>query len=961
MKTRAALVFTVVVLALFLSSPSWTNADIVAIDDDFESGSLDGWTASAGIAIVDGVPGANGKVVRVQGSGESNLIKSVSTLHDMVIAELRVMTDATDKEKRIHFSNDDAVAGLKHYVYLRFTPEGRLTAVTQSSGEIEVLNSVVPGQWYSLKVEINVKSGKYHVYVDGVLRALTVARYSANATQINYMNVKSRDGGALFVDDVKLYEVVPDPVSPLAVIPTFEAAGIYLPWENGDAQVAVYYRKQGDTTWQPALPPFYSKDGKEFRGSIVNLEERTIYEVKAEITENETLIDTLTASFTTWSSDVPIAQTIPVSQLYNGGQLLIQGMQGSEDGWIKIIGDGTVIDAGTAYDTALQISNSKYLILEKMNVRGGRINGISIDQSESVRVINSEVSGWGRTGEFDPNRGLYVDESGVPINYDSGIKVWNSSKVVIERNYLHDPRGQTNSWDGPTWTDVHPNGPNAMYVRGGSGYGQIVVRYNDFIGSEDHRWNDAVEGGSNGSYNGGFYRDSDIYGNMFAFGNDDGIELDGGQMNVRFYHNKIEGFYSGISTAPNILGPSYIFRNLVVNLGDSNNKFSSFIKAGGGTTYSHGTQYVFHNTVFTRGQGINGIGYGSDANRRLYYSQSRNNVIVNTRYLRDFSIRDDFQPEENDFDYDVLGNYSYPNGAAQVRIADGQESHGMFGLPRFRNIVNGDFRLAAGSLGIDGGIPIPNLTGAYAGTAPDAGAWELGSSSFLPIRPIALTADKYQINLRGAEPQTVTITAGQLEQESIPFRIRKNEANDWLAVSVESGVIAANSTLTFTVQANTELLRRELEKGVILVRLENGYSLPITVYVDNTPPVTVPEIQGNRVNPETDPIAVYNSDVTVSLFASNEGLSYIEYEYSLDGGSVWLPYQGLLQFTEDGIFTLMYRATDASGNAESAQTLQFIIDFEAETDPITAETLARWTGLFLEDTGRRVITALPTR
>ena len=52
---------------------------------------------------------------------------------------------------------------------------------------------------------------------------------------------------------------------------------------------------------------------------------------------------------------------------------------------------------------------------------------------------------------------------------------------------------------------------------------------------ESYRWNDAIEGGGNFHVDGGFNRDADIYGNLMCFANDDAVEIDGGQTNVRVF------------------------------------------------------------------------------------------------------------------------------------------------------------------------------------------------------------------------------------------------------------------------------------------------------------------------------------------------------------------------------------------------------------------------------------------
>lgn len=111
---------------------------------------------------------------------------------------------------------------------------------------------------------------------------------------------------------------------------------------------------------------------------------------------------------------------------------------------------------------------------------------------------------------------------------------------MIERCYVHEPVGYTNPWNGVIelgefkgrkYTFTHPQGPNAVYVMQAGG--GLVLRYNDFIGSQTHRYNDPVEGWENRSEIGGLAKDADVYGNVMAFGQDDAIELDGGQCNIR--------------------------------------------------------------------------------------------------------------------------------------------------------------------------------------------------------------------------------------------------------------------------------------------------------------------------------------------------------------------------------------------------------------------------------------------
>src|ERR671939_1304548 len=64
-------------------------------------------------------------------------------------------------------------------------------------------------------------------------------------------------------------------------IATFESLGIY--WspssDPGAAGCPLKFRKQGDSAWREALPLWYDARNRECRGSIVQLEPATTYEI----------------------------------------------------------------------------------------------------------------------------------------------------------------------------------------------------------------------------------------------------------------------------------------------------------------------------------------------------------------------------------------------------------------------------------------------------------------------------------------------------------------------------------------------------------------------------------------------------------------------------------------------------------------------------------------------------------
>lgn len=650
-------------------------------------------------------------------------------------------------------------------------------------------------------------------------------------------------GSFVYLDSVHLYEAQNLPVR---AVSTYESIGVYASREAPAAnEVAhLFFRESGTTVWSKGFAPVYDTGRKEYRGSIVNLAEGTNYEVQVVLEANGSVLAEAGTTVTTWSSTPPIQSTITVASLYTGGQMRIDGLHGSPEGWIRIVGTGSNdVDAGYGSDVALLVKNSSYLILDNIEIKGGRRHGVQFDMSDNVRLANCEISGWARQPNYSDGTYFYetlaeynTGHKNLAINKDAGVHLYRSSQITIERCYVHDPRLGSNNWAG----NNHPAGPSAIYVQNTIDMrmkGNFVVRYNDLVGSDDIRWNDVIEGENNGSDFGSFYRDSDIYGNMLCFANDDGAELDGGQMNVRFYGNRVESCYAGLSLAPCTLGPSYVYRNVFFNSGDDRDSSYSTMKLGGTKEYSKGKSFIFHNTLYTQENGITGVGFGDvkDPERDTFQAWSRNNIIQTLRNHANLNrtILDGEQHPWNSFDYDNL--FSNGRTTANAVFSPGQEPNGILNdAPVFANASVGDFRLAAGSSGIDDGTVLFNFSAVFTGANPDQGALEVGASSLIPIRPIAVSADKYLINLTGTAggsttPVTVTLTTGSLGG-SIGYTVRMNNTVNWLGVTPATGTLTSNgsTTLTFTLLSAGRTSGTQLE-ATILVRLANGHSIPITV------------------------------------------------------------------------------------------------------------------------------------
>ena len=611
----------------------------------------------------------------------------------------------------------------------------------------------------------------------------------------------------------------------LRAVPTFENCGIYLEHTAlTPEQVQVRYREHGASVWLTGHRLAISTGDAVPRGSLFALRPATAYEVECLDSAGASIA---AAAFTTWSEEVPIARTVRLDELAAKGGPLVIGQGGTASGWVRYVaGPGFIVTGGEHDEEALLVKDAAFVILDGLIVRGGVRHGIRVANSQNVRIRDCDVSGFGRIGKQDlAKEGKYYTDDGKVINNDAGINIEGSGRMVIERNWIHDPRGHANSW-----YYSHPAGPNALYVHA---TGEMVVRWNDFPGSDSHRWNDVIEGWGNGKVDGGFNRDSDIYGNYLAFANDDAIELDGGQCNVRFYGNLIHGTMCGISTAPNMRGPSWVFANLVADLGDERGLAAAGVKNGGGTTSSRGHAFFYNNTFAGGGNGIANVGFGSDPDRGMFRGTSRNNLFA----LTGDGLIDAYLPPGNTYDYDL---FALPWAAAGTKDVSGTvEVHGVNAPAMLADPAAGDYRPRAASAARGAGEAIPGFGFLDINGRSDIGALPAGSGGRrLPWRPGDLTALPAQVSFRGlmtdvvAKPQMVMISSSALAAPQ-SYHIRINAACDWLQVEPATGTIEPGKGLALRVSVNERILaHRASVVGAFLVHLGDGASVPVTVSAD---------------------------------------------------------------------------------------------------------------------------------
>ena len=399
---------------------------------------------------------------------------------------------------------------------------------------------------------------------------------------------------------------------------------------SSEAAVKIKYRKAGTSTMNEALAPYRDDSANQYRGSITGLSAGTKYYVQAFDSSGKEITDPMpvdTMPETVQYTDVPLSSIIGE---YSGGSIMLTNIRGTSSEYKRIYNDtGKKITASPGAAEAVMLDRCEYVILDGFEISGGTRNAIKVTHGcKNVRISGCTISGWGRIGVLntdddktyrfsESHDGVYRIDGDIP-DHEAGIDISGCRYITIEKCTITNPRGTANRWNGSGWSKIHPFGPVGIYTIDNR---NIVIRYNDIIGTEKHLFNDGIEGGYNGLFYGGIAKDSDIYGNFITGCADDGAEIDGGQNNVRFYENKITNTVCGLSTAATITGPSYVFRNIVLGLYNDGITIGSAVKAGGGS----GTAYILNNTFDGGVHAIRDVGLNTSTELK---AQVINNVLI---------------------------------------------------------------------------------------------------------------------------------------------------------------------------------------------------------------------------------------------------------------------------------------------------------------------------------------------
>ncbi|OQB14790.1 MAG: hypothetical protein BWY15_00944 [Firmicutes bacterium ADurb.Bin193] len=187
-------------------SPTPTPAGDYLIDDNFNNQSAGstptGWTVSGDVKVAN-IPSASDKSIKFNDTDASTLtaVKGFAQQTGAITVEYDFMVPAT-----VDFAGLQLEDGSGTTAIVLKTRYGQI-AYKKSDDSWANLQAYNPNTWYSIRIEADVSTDTYSVYVNGVERANGVAfnRAVSSIEQIKFTTGSSYTG-LMYVDNVKVYK-----------------------------------------------------------------------------------------------------------------------------------------------------------------------------------------------------------------------------------------------------------------------------------------------------------------------------------------------------------------------------------------------------------------------------------------------------------------------------------------------------------------------------------------------------------------------------------------------------------------------------------------------------------------------------------------------------------------------------------------------------------------------------------
>lgn len=631
-------------------------------------------------------------------------------------------------------------------------------------------------------------------------------------------------------------------VGALSLVATFECMSVYSNFSedvNANNNATLEYRKSGATSWTAgmamtvdrratvtAADSTYTNPYKnQWRASILGLIPKTKYEVRVTYTDADgisnatTVSDTLTtrtdniqpgAAGTFYVSPSgsnvnPGTIDLPFKTLAKAGNAAVAGSviyvragsyndilsisnSGTSSNWIIVRnypGETPIIDAAYIRGNCMNLSGSYILVRGFRCIRANQ-NAIELGSSAQNVIIDSNI---------------ILDFKGSAIYGGMYNTISQIKNITIQNNMI-----QRLTMQGDDMVNI-------WNTQGGH-----ILRNNCLVNYKYTRTSsayfDGFAGGGNWRIEGFMHRDADIYNNYIEGPNDDAIEMDGGNINVRVWQNVIKNTYDGISICPVAVGPCYIFRNIITLQDDGN---AGCFKAGNN---SNGYTYIYNNTIYMMGA-YNGL---QKTNPGMNNYVFRNNILRTGRYVFEGT-------GTHNLDYDVMsttdaGRFIDYNGqygsVTAFASGTGNETHGIQKDAQTELIAPAtmDFRLNPSSTLIDKGVLLTgfndaNTPWAFKGANPDIGACENGADITWPQKKTV---------------PVVAVLPFHLSAGLKDFLISPNPLNNGTKVQIK-GIQAPITTLSIY-NAKGELVRsfsrEQIENDGFLWNARDLWNRPVT-------------------------------------------------------------------------------------------------------------------------------------
>lgn len=631
------------------------------------------------------------------------------------------------------------------------------------------------------------------------------------------------------------------------------------------------------------------------------------------------------------------------------------------------------------------------IVIEDVNLSDWAQKWADPTTAPRVQILDPETNPTGATGL----RGVVEGEAGIAIQPDAhAYGSAPTSRVTVQRSKIHHPLYGSNSWEFG-----HPTGPTGilMYPTGGN----HVIRYNEFYSTKnkadgsDGDYTDApdylrffedvaVLGGTNFDNVGSPGPDTDIYQNIIMHGMDDGLEAEGGGMNVRVWGNYFDYTATGPASTSVTLGPLYLFRNVYNRSrsrynnpwGQENDRLG-FFKAGSDSIFGGGRRYIYHNTAlqypnphFTAGDCTTsnpihcplGMDYGiSNADTDngtvgVTNTVSLNNILEGWKNWH--TTINVGAGGNNSFDYDMANTDAAHFGVTEQNWKIGSLAQYASGNGPLA-VWTGKYRLQpnTNTSGYRDGFPIANFSDGFQGAKPDRGAHESTAGDMLfGLAAAGIAApDLVDASDSGASNTDNVTNANTLTFAGSASAGSMVQILDGATV-VGSGTAAADGTYSITTSVLAD------GSHIITAKVGAAQSQPLTVTVDTQAPASA------TITAPTNGSTV-SGPVTISATTDATGVFGVQFKLNgnvLNAEDTSSPYSTSWDTTTvaDGTYSLTATARDAAGNSVTSSAVSVVVsnggpiltppsipDLDAATDSgtsntdnITRVTLPRFTG-----------------